>query len=109
MKRLFVTTFATLYTLALIVGGVDRTSNWATEKTKAAIEKASGPGVRAQREAPKRHPNRRILQSQFVVAPPGFESEVALASTPHNIHAAMTAVWRLDGAPAPSRAPPSLA
>src|SRR5262245_37253470 len=108
MKRLLVTTFAALYTLALIVGGADRTSNWAAQKAEAAMEKASGPAVQAARDFTKHHPNRRILQSQVVCAPPVLESGVTLVFTVLNGHGSSTIVWRLDGAPAPSRAPPAL-
>jgi hypothetical protein len=108
MKRLIVTTFAVLYTFALIVGGMDRTSTWVAQKAEAALEKEAGPGVQAAKDFTKHHPNRRIIQSQFVVAPPVLESGITLVSTLYKFHASSVFVWRLDGAPVPSRAPPSL-
>jgi hypothetical protein len=108
MKRLLVTSFAVLYTLALILGGTDRTAAWAARKAEAATERAAGPGIHAVKDFTKHHPNRRILQSQFVMAPPVLESGVTLVSTALDLHASSTLVWRMDGAPVPSRAPPAL-
>jgi len=73
-----------------------------------ALEKAAGPGVRAAKDFAPHHPNRRILPSQFVVAAPALDSGIALVSNPYNVHAPSTPVWRIAGAPVPSRAPPAL-
>jgi hypothetical protein len=107
MRRLLVTSFAAFYTIALLVGALGRTSTWAARKAEAVMAKAAGPAIQAEKDYAKRHPNRRILQSQFVVAPPVLESGVTLVSTALSFHPSLTVVLRLDGAPVPSRAPPA--
>ena len=106
MKRVLITAFAVLYTVALLLGASGRTFAWAADKIDAAEEKAQGPGVSASRNVTPHHPNRRILPNLFVVEPPVEASGIALVSAPHSLYFQPVAIRPQSGPPAPSRAPP---
>jgi hypothetical protein len=108
MKRLAVTSFAFLYAVLIVVGGVERTTVWASRQADfypqlGSIQSAS---QLAFRDSSRHHPQSKILENPFVVEPPRPNSTTLLVAERNTGQCSSECIVTSEIRQIPSRAPP---